>query len=132
MHDRLVPPAADGSENPKKEQFVNGAANTLEAVAASIMLKKARKEKWREGLKLALKPAYLMEAFALCCSDQTGVSERTARRLLVSMASLLWAMQDRGLSKGGNASQGWGFAKMLSEISKKFFERDSEFAGSAQ
>ena len=32
MHDKLVPLAADGNENPKKEHFVNSAANTLEAV----------------------------------------------------------------------------------------------------
>ena len=114
----------------RRNRYVNGVANSIEGLTEEIMRKRAMRKRWKKTTKLNIGPPYLLLAIALCSSGQTGVTERSARRLFVAMTSLIMALQDRGLAKGANASQGWGYSIVVSEIFRKFFERDGEFTQS--
>ena len=115
----------------RRNRYVNGVANSIEAMTEEILRKRALRKNWKNTLRMKVRAPYLLLAFALCASGQTGVTERSARRLFIAMSSLVMAMQDRGLAKGANAGQGWGYPIVMSEIFRKFYERDGEFAHSA-
>ena len=106
----------------RRNRYVNGVANSIKAMTEAIMRKNALRRNWNNTLRMKVKAPYLSLAFALCASGQTGVTERSARRLFIAMSSLVMAMQDRGLAKGANAGQGWGYPIVMSEIFRKIFK----------